>query len=514
MIKKAYSLIIGIALSFSAYSQFIELPLLYSLRSEFFHQAALNGDSVYMDYAPIYSDELSSTEGFPHLICDTISDRNWLGRKFFNENLIILNKKNIYLTLDPIFNFSTGVDLSDSLSTTLYTNTRGIKIEGVLGKNILFSTSFLENQAHFPNYVNTFIESNGVVPGMGRVKDYKNKDYDYAIAMASISWKVSDFLRIKFGNDKDFLGFGYRSILLTDNAFSYPHLKLDFYFAKQKLKYTLNYALLQDLIRLPKGETPESLFERKVGAFHYLSYLPNRKFSIGLFSGTILPNTAVDSVNNFYLDALNPILMMNPLLNNPNYINKIGLNLSLEIWKNTRFYFQFAENPSNWDQYSLLAGFRTWDLLIPGLNLTLEYTSSKEESAAVLNEGKTKSYSHYSQSLAHVLGSGFNEIFAQIDYRYKHIYFLLSLNYAERNVLDGQFWGFIDQDVQIAENEDLMASSLLINAELSYLFNSKTNMELALGYRVKRSGMDSIFGKTDYLYLAFRTSLFNQYVDF
>ena len=507
-------MIIGITLSLSAYAQLIELPLLYSLRGEYYHQASINSDSIHLNYAPLYSDELSSFKQSPYIEIDTLSDGKWLRRKFFHENLLILNKKNIYLTLDPIFNFSVGIDPSDSSSATLYTNTRGIKIEGVLGKNILFSTTFLENQARFPNYISSFIENTGVVPGMGRVKDFKNQDYDYAMAMASISWKINRFVRIKIGNDKDFLGLGYRSVLLSDNAFSYPHLKIDLSFANNKLKYTLNYALLQDLIRLPKGETPESLFERKVGAFHYLSYLPNRKFSIGLFSGTILPNTAIDSVNNFYLDALNPILLMNPLLNNPNYINKMGLNLSLEIWKNTRFYFQFAENPSNWDQYSLLAGFRTWDLFIPGLNLTLEYTSNKEESADVLNEGKTKSYSHYSQSLAHVLGSGFNEIFAQIDYRYKHIYFLLSLNYAERNVLDGQFWGFIDQNVQIAENEDLMASSLLINTELSYLFNSKTNMELALGYRVKRSGMDSIFGKTDYLYLAFRTSLFNQYVDF
>ncbi len=248
MIKKACSLIIGIALSISVYSQSFEIPLLYSLRSDFFHQSAINGDTIHMAYAPLYSDELSSNNDFPYLIIDTISDRKWLGRKLFNENLIILNKKNIYLSIDPIFNFSTGTDLSDSLSTTLYTNTRGIKIEGVLGKNILFSTSFLENQARFPNYINTFIDNNGVVPGMGRVKSYKNGGYDYAIAMASISWKATDFLRIKFGNDKDFLGFGYRSVLLSDNAFSYPHLKLNFYFAKSKLKYTLNYAiLLQDL---------------------------------------------------------------------------------------------------------------------------------------------------------------------------------------------------------------------------------------------------------------------------
>jgi hypothetical protein len=353
-----------------------------------------------------------------------------------------------------------------------------------------------------------------VVPGMGRVKDFKNQDYDYAMATASITWLATRFLTIKLGNDKDFLGFGYRSILLSDNAFNYPHLKLDFWFANRKLKYTLNYTLLQDLVRLPKGDTPESLFERKMGAFHNLSYMPNRKVSLGIYSGTILPENVKDSVNNYYLDAFNPIFLINPIINNPQYINRLGFHFSWQIWKNGRAYFEFADNPADWNQASFLAGFSTRNLLIPRLDLTLEYTSNNSTYNAAPNQNITNLYSHYSQSLAHVLGSGFKEIYARLSYDYQRVHFLLALNIAQRNINDGQTWGFIDRDIQLPSVKSPYTNTLNINAEISYLFNPKTNMNLAVGYRLKRSGMNDIFGKTDYLYLAFRTTLFNQYLDF
>lgn len=512
MKNKACALVIGIFLSAYGFSQSIELPLFYTIKSDYYHQSAQNKDTIHLSYASLYSNELTSDSDFAFLKIDTLKDRSWGHRKLFDENFLILDKKNIYLTLDPIFNFSGGRDFSDSSKTTLYTNTRGILIQGVLGKNILFSTSFLENQARYPSYITSYVENTGVVPGMGRVKNFKDNAYDFSMATASITWDATSFLRIKLGNDKDYLGFGYRSVLLSDNAFNYPHLKIDLWFAKRKFKYTLNYALLQDLVRMPDGETPESLFERKMGAFHYLSYMPNRKISIGLFSGSILPQSSEDNVSNFYLDAFNPILLVNPIINNTNYINKMGLNFSWEIWKNGRMYFEFAENPANWEQYSVMVGFTTWDLLISNLNLTVEYSTIKE---SIYNKGIPELFSHYSQSLDHTLGTGFSELYTRLDYHYKRIHFLLSLNLASRYFHDAETWGFVNPNTNLpSEDAKGYVPSTVISSELSYLFNPKTNLNIALGYRMKRSGEYSAFGESDYLYIAFRTSLFNQYLDF
>ena len=58
--------------------------------------------------------------------------------------------------------------MDESLQT--WTNTRGVFIEGNIGKYFYFYTDFLENQAVFPNYYNDFIFERKVVPGQGKNK--------------------------------------------------------------------------------------------------------------------------------------------------------------------------------------------------------------------------------------------------------------------------------------------------------------------------------------------------------
>ena len=47
-------------------------------------------------------------------------------RKVRNENLIVVDTHDFYLTIDPIFNFQFGRDLDDSTNRNLSNNTRGI----------------------------------------------------------------------------------------------------------------------------------------------------------------------------------------------------------------------------------------------------------------------------------------------------------------------------------------------------------------------------------------------------
>ncbi len=153
-------------------------------------------------------------------------------------------------------------------------------------------------------------------------------------------------------------------------------------------------------------------------------------------------------------------------------------------------------------------------MFLPGLNFTLEYSAVNSEFNINTTKDISSSFSHYSQSLGPVLGSGFKELYVQLNYHYKRVRFLISLNYADRNIVDAQRWGFIDADETLPLNESYNANSIILNTELAYRFNPKTNMEVAGGYQLKRSGLNTIFGKTDYLYIAFRTTLFNQYLDF
>jgi hypothetical protein len=505
MKNKAFGLFIGLVLFLNGQSQVSELPLLYSLKTEYFHQAAQNKDTTQLIYAPLYSDDISKTDGIPFVHIDSSKTGSWVGRKLFRENFLILHKKDIYLTVDPIFNFTVGVDQANPSNKTLYQNTRGVKIEGILGKRIVFSTSFLENQARFPDYMNSFIESTGVVPGMGRVKSFKDGEYDYSMATASISYKINKHIRVKLGNDKDFLGFGYRSILLSDNAFNYPHLKIDFTFAHGKIRYTLNYALLQNLNRLPNGETPESLFERKMGAFHYLSFKVSNKATFGLYSGTVfqeLPNST-----EAFFNAFNPIITINQFSNIPNY-SRTGLLFSLQFSEKVLFYSEFSffidviNGRPKLDDYAFLAGFLLTDIA-KGLDLTFEF--SIWETMKYFDP--FKKYSHYNQSLAHPLGSGFSEIYFRAHYSINHFHINYSINFARQNYNDVSSWTYIFQEK--SDPSPIYLKRSILNIELFYMVNPKTNMNIALGYQYRIAN-----DKTNYLYLTFRTTLFNEYRDF
>lgn len=501
-------------LSLTGKTQPVEFPLYNPIHSQTIHAVAQNGGDTHVSYGPLNFDQIKNSSRILGYKPDSSKHYSWFTQKLFKENLIILDKPDIYFTIDPIFDFSTGKDISDTSNNSMYQNTRGLMIKGYFGKKVSFYTSFLENQARFPDYISKFIDNNDVVPGSGRVKTINNGAYDFSMATAYITWNATGFMRIKLGTDKDFLGTGYRSILLSDNAFNYPHLKIDFWFANRKFKYTLNYALLQELTRLPQGETPESLFQRKTGVFHYISYKPINNIEFGVFNGVIMPYNPLGESTSYYINYFMPIIFWNSIVNGDNisFTQKAGFNFSWFFKKNWNLYFQ-ADIGLNEQPSGYMVGLKAWDLFTQNLNFTVEYSNVDGEK----QEGDTiRSFSHYNQSLAHPLGSGFEEVFFQADYTLKKFLFILKYTYAKRRLSDAIYWGFIN-DSDLAPLEDPNSSSTYSSAanfEFQYLFNQKTNMNIALGYTGRVSGMNNVFGETNYFYIAFRTSLRNVYTDF
>ena len=129
--------------------------------------------------------------------------------------------------------------------TKTYTNTRGYIIEGDLGQKISFFSSFRENQAVFPSYIHEYVLSNKVVPGQGYAREFKDTGFDYAMASGYFGIKPAKNFVVQFGHGKHFIGDGYRSLLLSDNAFNYPFLRIQTSF--WKMQYTNLYVEMQDI---------------------------------------------------------------------------------------------------------------------------------------------------------------------------------------------------------------------------------------------------------------------------
>ncbi|HHH50562.1 MAG TPA: hypothetical protein ENK52_06255, partial [Saprospiraceae bacterium] len=145
-------------------------------------------------------------------------------------NLFELNHPSFQLKLNPIFNLKAGKQGNDA-QVTFY-NLRGVEIRGAIDDRVYFYSSILETQARFPDYVTERIKRDRAIPGNGFFKPYKvsfadlKDGYDFLNAQGYFGFNVTKHIGLQLGHGRNFIGNGYRSLLLSDYANNYFYLKL------------------------------------------------------------------------------------------------------------------------------------------------------------------------------------------------------------------------------------------------------------------------------------------------
>lgn len=431
------------------------------------------------------------------------------GRKFLRDDLVEIKGKDFRLTLNPIWDLQLGRDFADTTnfqdSVQIFNNTRGFIITADIGKVVSFETSVFENQSRFPLAYQGLVDSLQVVPGQGRVKVSQETGWDYNSATSRLTVTPLKGLHLQIGHGKHFIGHGYRSMLLSDNAFNYPFIGGEYNFLQDKMKYHWLYANLQLLQRLPIGEVPESLFQRKGASFYYFAYSPHPRVEISLFEGFIW-NEWNDSTGTqaFNPKTLIPLLGVNSLLHANDTVNHgfLGINGQVKVLDQFHLYGQAlldvnSTSSQNQTPIAYQIGTKLYDLGIENLDLQLEFNLASDDTYAGLNS--QEDYFHLNQSLAHPLGSSFQEWVGILGYRYKRLF--------------GQGQVNIQKQARIGEIQ-IDRESLIIDAHLGLHLNPKTNMNLSLGWRYRDVNTRFDHQKTQWIYLAFRTSLFNKYWDY
>ena len=452
----------------------------------------------------------------------------WFWRKLRKENLININAKNLQATADPFFNFEIGKEKNGS---SCYINTRGYVIKGKIGKHFAFNSSFYENQGVFPKYLSSFIDSNLVVPGQGKAKMFKSSGYDYSMASGVVSYSPFNCINFQFGTDKNFIGDGYRSLMLSDNAFNYPFLKITTNY--KKLQYALLFSSLQDLRYKPAFE---SSYQKKYSSTYYLSYFIGKRIDVSLFESIMWQAIDDKKTKGLKLNYFNPIIGVQTLSTSLNSVDNsmLGLNLKIKLTNTISFYSQFvADNLSAFsgekatisNKYGFQFGFKYFDLFnVKQLYLQTEYNQVQPYTYA--HKNSLQSYTHYNQTLTHPMGANFKEVVAILNYRWKDFSAEIKINY----ILFGADTGasHFGKDIFQSDNnaayyqngtpvtllEGISSKLLIADLRLCYLMNPKTNMNLILGYTYRKEASDLINTNTSYLYFGFRTSLTNFYYDF
>lgn len=452
---------------------------------------------------------------------------------FLNTSFFEYKSDDFELIINPLFHLELGH--SDSLNR--YVNTRAFEAKGKIGPKVSFYTSFYENQAIFPNYLeNSILENSFVVPGQGQSKwgDHSiNHDFDFAMSNGLVNYQADKYFNLQFGHGKNFFGDGYRSLLLSDNAFNYPYFKLttDVW----KFKYVNLFSVLQDL--RPEFEL-NNTYRKKYSTTHYLSFNLSKRWHVGLFESIVWEQS--ESGRGFDINYLNPIIFYRPVefsLGSQSGNALLGLTSKYKVSNLAHFYgqmlldeFKFEEivASNGWwaNKYSYQIGGKWFDALgVKNLQLQSEYNFSRPFTYSHRNP--LQSFTHYSQALAHPLGASFKESVSFIRYRYKRwstdVKFVLaehggsipgdSINYGNDILISYYDGDRLEYDNKVAQGNTTNLS--ILDVRFSYLINPSINMKLEIGlFNRKSKSIYNKQSKTNYIFLAFKTDINNYYYDF
>lgn len=335
--------------------------------------------------------------------------------------------KDFYLRVNPMLHLAAGNETEEGVAS--YYNQRGLSLRGGVGENVFFQTSFYDSQVRFPNYINQYTDSVGVVPGVASYKNFNSSLFDVAgakdflLANAYVGVNLGKYIGFQLGHNQFFIGDGIRSLFLSD--FSTPYFSLKINTRIWKIHYQNIFAEISADNFMSVSGFSEAI-PKKYMAAHYLSFKPNKTFSIGLFETVIFDRPG----DHFELQYLNPIILYRTVegwIGSPDNVI-LGLNSRLDIKKTVSLYGQFVlddislsnilDGHLDWwgNKFGYQLGAKYINVLgIDFLDAQVEwnqvrpYTFSHYDTQA--------NYSNYKQTMAHPLGGNFDEWIFSVRYQ-------------------------------------------------------------------------------------------------
>ena len=487
---------------------------------------------------PFYIPELQQITNY-----DSVKNLLWINKKkvpnkrwkqktwdkLLNDDVVTLRKKDYDFVVNPLMNFGAGTETVEGKST--WVNTRGFEVKGRIGKNFTFYTDFYENQAKFPGYVDSYIRKNRIIPGQGIGRSFGEGAFDYANVSGYFSVKAGKYINIQFGHGKNFYGDGYRSLLLSDNAFNNVYLKATF-LNVWHLKYQVLYNQYIDI----RENIPNIGFPRKYSTTHYLSWAVSKRVNFSFFETIVWQNTdTLGNYRGFDLQYLNPIIFLRPLEFSTGSPDNalMGLNLSIIVGNHNVFYGQLILDEfkmeevragNGWwaNKQGFQLGFKTYDpFRIKNLYFQIEYNRVRpytySERVPLMN------YGHYNQPIAHPYGANFWELLSFVRYNYKRLFFNYQFIYSiYGDDPAGMNYGkdiYKDYNTHVSDYGNYIGQGIETNLmynkfSISYLINPAYNFNFTVGYVNRTVKTDTETLNTNYFFFGLKTSLRNLYYDF
>jgi hypothetical protein len=447
-------------------------------------------------------------------------------------NFFELDKDYFHLKLNPIINFKLGKARDDK--ELIFQNTRGVEIRGSIDDRIYFYSNILENQSRFADYVNDRIDRDKSIPGQGFFKKYQSSifnitnGYDYLNAQGYIGFNATRHVGVQFGHGRNFIGNGYRSLLLSDFSNNYLYLK----FNTNVWRFHYQNIFAELAVQPASLDREDIVSPKKYMAAHFLSFDITPKLTLGIYEAVMFSRN-----NNFELQYLNPVILYRTVegyIGSPDNV-LIGFDAKWNFLNRFQLYGQFMLDEFKFDE--LFIERRGWWANKYGAQLGLKYINTfgidhldtQVEFNAVrpytyTHRDTSASYTHYYQTLAHPLGANFKEYIFKIRYQPISKFVvdsrLMFMNYGEDE--ENTNWG---SNLNISHNDREMdfgneigqgigTYTILLGIDLSYQLYHNMCIDFHYFYRKQDSDLDERDKTTSYFGGGFRMNIANRRHEF
>ena len=381
----------------------------------------------------LYENYLNSTDCSIHTFIKPFNSTKEL--ETINDSINHLSKKN-NISVNEIFVSQFGYE-KEKTSANNFELSGGLSLKGHIKDKLSFNTIFFSGNSSFPSYIDTFITTFRVVPGIGSAYSSK-RGYSYQYYSGYLSYSPNNIFNFQIGKDKHFWGDGYRSLFLSDVSNAFPFLKISA--SIWKIKYVNLFAWMKD-VTTPVGLKKD--FLNKYGSFHCLSWNATKRINFGLFESIIWQGDDKNRSRSFDVNYLNPIIFYRPveysLGSSDNSL--LGFSFRIKIAKKQQLYGQLlldeflvkefrddikhtlhpkpADKWGWWgNKYGWQIGFKNSDIF-KIRNLIFQTEVNCVRPYTYSHGSVQQNYTNYNQPLAHPLGANFAESISLLTYHYK-----------------------------------------------------------------------------------------------
>lgn len=404
-------------------------------------------------------------------------------------------------------------DSSDKVAVfqpILYTTTNQNKeIENYLSffaAFIPYKRLSIQLQPEFTSFSNhkklrEYIDSIGLIPSTG-IPDYQKNNTFFKFSFhANIHWQTFSFLWFDAGYGKHFIGDGYRSLFLSNNASSFPYIK------GTAKKWNIQYIVLYSFFYEPKWNNFTNIYTRKNSTLHYLSWNIKNRLTIHGFETVIYQ--VRDSIGNRHFDInyINPIIFFRPVefsLGSPDNV-LMGAGFRLRLYKQNYLYSQFLLDEfklSEWkakkhwwgNKYGLQVGYKSFFPLPLSQLLFFRAEFNMVRPFTYAHDSYLRAWGNMHQPLAHPLGANFIEWLGNISFVTKRWMYVLYTQHARQGQESYSFNAGNNIYRSYNDHRQDYGNYLLIGKNINSL-----QVSAAVYRTIKASWKLQLFSKIDYV---------------